>query len=76
MFDVISDYISFTKEEAEVRKQALSFVLARYIRTSEAFFEKEGHLYGVLELFCEFFYNVLSMSQQLLSFSSFGLAPT
>ena len=33
--------------EAEVQKQALPFVLARYIRTSEVFFEHEKHLSGV-----------------------------
>ena len=33
--------LRFTKEEAEVQKQALSFVPARYIRTSEAFIEHD-----------------------------------
>ena len=40
--------------EAEVQKQALPFVLARYIRTSEVFFEHEKHLSGVWELFWVF----------------------
>ena len=52
--DVISEfltlypgYIAFTKEEADFRKQALPFVVARYIRTSEAFSEHGKHFFGV-----------------------------
>ena len=40
------------KEEAEVRKQALRFVRARYIRIFE---EHERRHHGVSKLFSEFF---------------------
>ena len=52
IIDVISGTIlHFTKEEAEVQKQALPFLPARYIRTSEAFSEHER----ILWLFRNFF---------------------
>ena len=34
----IQTILRFTKNEGHVRKQALPFVAARYVRTSEAFF--------------------------------------
>ena len=34
--------------------EALTCVPGRYIRTSEAFSEHEGHLFGVSELFVSF----------------------
>ena len=45
--------LRFTKEEAEVQKQALSFVPARYIRTSEA--SSEHVRLPLSETFCELF---------------------
>ena len=55
------NYIAFTKEEAEVQKQALPCVPARYIRSFDAFSERERHLLGV-----EIFHNVLSILQKVL----------
>ena len=49
-----SNYIAFTKEEAEVQKQALPFVPARYIRNSEAFFEHEGTFSVFWKIFVSF----------------------
>ena len=66
IFDCISEhYIAFTKDDVEVRKQALAFVPARYIRTSEMLSEHERHLFGVSELLCVF-HNVMSIYQKLL----------
>ena len=53
------------KEEAEVPKQVLPFVPARYFRTSEAFSEHERHFFVVLRVFREFFKNVLSIILKL-----------
>ena len=41
------NYNELTKKEAGVRSQALAFVSARYIRTSETFSEHEKHPFGV-----------------------------
>ena len=50
----IRTIVRFTKEEAEVRKQAHLFLPARYIQTSEAFSEQKKPFFGVSKLF-EFF---------------------
>ena len=54
LFDDISiplnlTILRFTKDEEEVRKEALAFVSVRDIRTSEAFSGHERHPCGVLE---------------------------
>ena len=43
------------KEKAEAQKQALEFVLARYIRTSEAFSEHEKPSLGISNFFFQLF---------------------
>ena len=46
----VQTILRFSKEETEVRKQALLFAPARYIRISEAFSEPQMHSLGVSKL--------------------------
>ena len=73
----IRTLLRFTEEEAEVWKQALPFVPARYIRTSDAFSEHWRHPLGVSKLVS--FSYITSWAYffwKVCAFWALGIAPT